>query len=603
MLKRKDDVPIDRILAALERHWKLITVASWLLFCAWFLYTRWSNIVAFNLGDTDDNMRMMQVRALLHGQDWFDLRQYRLNPPFGANIHWTRFVDLPIAAIILLARPFVGGADAERFAAAVAPLLPFVVLLVGVALTARRLIDRRAFVLPIIGMIVAGLTNSMFMPERLDHHGWQLALLSVSIAGLADPKRVRGGLTLGISTALSLAIGIEMIIYLALAGAAVALFWVADRGERSRAGAYAISLGGGIAFSFLVFASYANRAPVCDALSPVWLSSLLVASALLLALARLSPGDWRLRLALAVGAGALIAAFHALMWPYCLTRLEGVSPEVKSLWLSHVREARPVYRHGWQVASLILALPVTATFGWALLAWRNRRDADLLRRTLAAWMPALAAMLLLLWQTRTGPAAQMLAVVGAVAIIWVLAPIFDRARNPVLRTIGIVAVALVGFGAVVPLGLKLAPPNKMSPREVQIERANRLCNFIGSFRPIALQPKGTVFTFIDTAPRLITLTHHDSIMGPYHRNGEQIADAMKAFRGSEEQARRIFAKYRADYLLTCPNASTTTIFLSEAPKGFYAQLRSGKVPDWLTPVRLPANSPFKMWRIEPAGPR
>jgi hypothetical protein len=24
------------------------------------------------------------------------------------------------------------------------------------------------------------------MPERIDHHGWQLALLSVSIAGLAD---------------------------------------------------------------------------------------------------------------------------------------------------------------------------------------------------------------------------------------------------------------------------------------------------------------------------------------------------------------------------------------------------------------------------------
>jgi hypothetical protein len=33
---------------------------------------------------------MMQVRALIKGQDWFDLRQYRLNPPFGADIHWSR---------------------------------------------------------------------------------------------------------------------------------------------------------------------------------------------------------------------------------------------------------------------------------------------------------------------------------------------------------------------------------------------------------------------------------------------------------------------------------------------------------------------------------
>ena len=597
MLKRKDDLPIERILALLERHWKLITVAAWLAFCAWFVFVRWSNIHAFALGDTDDNMRMMQVRALLNGQDWFDLRQYRLNPPFGANMHWSRLVDLPLAALILLLRPLVGGADAERIAAAVAPMLPYLVLLFGVALTARRLIDRRAFLLPIIAMIVAGLTNSMFMPERLDHHGWQLALLSVSIAGLADPKRVRGGLTLGVSSALSLAIGLEMVIYLALAGAATVLFWVADADQRRRLLAYAVSLGGGTALAFLLFASYANRIAVCDALSPVWLSNALLGSALLVGLAWRSPGDWRVRLALAVGAGIVVAAFHAMAWPHCLTRLEGVSPEVDDLWLSHVREARPIYRHGWQMTTLILALPVTAMIGWGLLGWRNRGDRDLLRRTIAVAVPGMVAMLLLLWQTRTGPAAQLLAVVGATAVVWLLAPAFDRSKRSWVRTLGVVAVALVGFGALVPLGLKLAPAKVPTPREVEIEKANRLCNFIVAYRPIALQPKGTVFTFLDYSPRLITLTHHNAIMGPYHRNGEQIADVMKAFRGSAEEARRIFAKYRADYLLTCPNSSTTTIFLSEAKEGFYGQLARGQVPGWLTPVPLPADSPFKMWRI------
>ena len=597
MLKRKDDLPIERILALLERHWKLITVAAWLAFCAWFVFVRWSNIHAFALGDTDDNMRMMQVRALLNGQDWFDLRQYRLNPPFGANMHWSRLVDLPLSALILLLRPLVGGADAERIAAAVAPMLPYLVLLFGVALTARRLIDRRAFLLPIIAMIVAGLTNSMFMPERLDHHGWQLALLSVSIAGLADPKRVRGGLTLGVSSALSLAIGLEMVIYLALAGAATVLFWVADADQRRRLLAYAVSLGGGTALAFLLFASYANRIAVCDALSPVWLSNALLGSALLLGLAWRTPGDWRVRLALAVGAGIVVAAFHAMAWPHCLTRLEGVSPEVDDLWLSHVREARPIYRHGWQMTTLILALPVTAMIGWGLLGWRNRGDRDLLRRTIAVAVPGMVAMLLLLWQTRTGPAAQLLAVVGATAVVWLLAPAFDRSKRSWVRTLGVVAVALVGFGALVPLGLKLAPAKVPTPREVEIEKANRLCNFIVAYRPIAQQPKGTVFTFLDYSPRLITLTHHNAIMGPYHRNGEQIADVMKAFRGSAEEARRIFAKYRADYLLTCPNSSTTTIFLSEAKEGFYGQLTRGQVPGWLTPVPLPADSPFKMWRI------
>ena len=40
MLKRKDDLPVDRILAFTERHWKLITIGAWLLFCAWFLRLR-----------------------------------------------------------------------------------------------------------------------------------------------------------------------------------------------------------------------------------------------------------------------------------------------------------------------------------------------------------------------------------------------------------------------------------------------------------------------------------------------------------------------------------------------------------------------------------
>jgi len=546
-------------------------------------------------------MRMMQVRGLLHGQGWFDLRQYRLNPPYGANIHWSRLVDLPIAAIILITRPFIGGADAERTAAAIAPLLPYLVLLFGVALTARRLIDRRAFLLPILAMILAGIANGMFQPERIDHHGWQLALLAVSVAGLADPRRLRGGLTLGITTALSLAIGLEMIIYLAIAGAAVALFWVADAGEKRRAIAYAASLGGGVALCFLVFASYANRMAVCDALSPVWVSDLVLASALLLALALPSPADWRVRLALCAGAGLLIAAFHALAWPQCLSRLEGVSPEVNALWLSHVREARPVYKHGWHTATLVLALPVTGTIGWALLAWRNRADPDLLRRTLAAAAAGLVAMLLLFWQIRTGPAAQVMAVVGSTSIIWMLAPVIESTRSVVLRTVGMVALALIAFGAVIPLGINLAPSEKTTARNAQVGRANQLCNFIGSFRPIALEPKGTVFTWVDLAPRLITVTHHDSIMGPYHRNGEQIADTMKAFRGSAAQARRLLAKYHSDYLLTCPDSSTTTIFMSEASKGFYAQLAKGQVPDWLVPVKLPANSPFRMWKIKPLG--
>src|SRR6476620_9748507 len=194
-----------RALEWLGRNWKLVTFIVWLGFSVWFIADRWQQIRWFGLGDTDDNMRIMQVRALLHGQGWYDLRNYRMNPPFGANIHWSRLVDLPIAGLILGLRPFLGGAAAERWAVAIAPMLPYWLLLFSLALTARRLVAPLAYPLALLAIFFAGSTNGMFMPERIDHHGWQLALLALSVSAVTDPKRVRGGLTLGISSALSLA--------------------------------------------------------------------------------------------------------------------------------------------------------------------------------------------------------------------------------------------------------------------------------------------------------------------------------------------------------------------------------------------------------------
>ena len=598
MTQRKDDTYQERALRLLERHWKIVVLLAWLGFAAWFAYSKWADIRFFNLSDTDDNMRMMQVRGLLGGQDWYDLRQHRMNAPEGLNMHWSRLVDLPLAGLLLLPKPLLGGVLAERTAVAIAPLLPFLVVLFALALTARRLISPRAYVLVFLALFFAGSTNGMFRPTRIDHHGWQLAILAIAVAGIADPKKLRGGLTLGLASAASLAIGLELLIYLAIGGAAMTLFWVHDRAEAERLRAYAVSLSGGTAAAFLAFASNDNWLAVCDALSPVWLADALIAGALLFALAWVSPNDWKRRLLLGVGAGLVLALFHAFMWPHCLQRLEGVSPEVEQLWLSHVREARPVWRHGWHIAPLIVALPITGAFGWALMAWLRREDPEQLRRVLAAWAPGLVAALLLMWQTRTGPAAQMLATIGCAALLAWFVPMAWNATRGLVRVLGVTAVVLISAGAAVPFILDLLPGKPQTARTIAIGRANRLCNSLWGLRPVAQQPKGMVFTFVDLGPRLITVTHHSSVAGPYHRNGEQIADVMKAFRGNEAQARAIVAKYRSDYVLICPNMSTATIFRAEAPKGFYGQLSRGQVPGWLTPVPLPANSQFKMWRVK-----
>ena len=593
----------DKILGWTAKNWRWLVLLYWLGACAWFLFDRWRGIQLFQLNDTDDNLRLAEVRAWMHGQGWFDLRQYRLDPPAGANIHWSRIVDLPLAVLITVGRWFTSGPNAERFGVAVAPLLPYLPICGALALTARRLIHPAAFVVALAALFFAGSANGMVMPTRIDHHGWQLACLSVAVAGLADPRRERGGLTTGLATAVSFSIGLEMLIYLALAAAAQVLMWVDERGQRTRLASYAVSLAGGCTIGFLLFASYANRAPVCDALSPVWLSDALLGGALLWLITTVSPERWTVRLGMAAVAGAIVAAFHALAWPHCLQRLEGVSPEVAQLWLNNVREAKPIYEHGWRTVVQVVTLPATGLIGWLVLAahnWRGERDRA--RRTLAIAVISVTPFALLFWQTRAGPSAQLLACVGTAGLVWTLLPLTWRAKNWLVASLGTALLVVVGLGAAVPIAFNFrlvkSPPSTVYERK--IARANSLCPSMWALRPIAKLPKGTIFTFLDLGPRIISVTHHDAIAGPYHRNGEAIADLMKAFRGSEAQAHQLVAKHRADYLMICPMMSQATIFMARAPQGFYAQLVRGRVPAWLQPIPLPADSPFRIWRVSPA---
>lgn len=583
-------------LDGLERRWRWFVLLFWVAASGLLLYTRWAQINAFALGDTDDNMRMMQVRGLLAGQGWYDLRQYRLSPPEGADIHWSRLVDLPIAGIRLALAPLIGGVAAEKTAVALAPLLPMGVAMAAVAAAARRLIAPWAFALAIAVLLCGHSVRAMWSPLRIDHHGWQLALLAVAVAALTDPKRARGGALLGLATALSLVIGLEMLLYLALAGGIAVLMWVRDPTDGRRLATYGASLAGGSALGFLAFASYANRAPVCDALSPVWLSAVAGGGAIAVALALLSPRNWPLRLAAAALAGGALAAGFALAWPHCLGRLEGASPELVELWLGNVREARPLYRHGYAIATAVAALPVAGLVGYAVMLWRVRRDEAKLVAWAATAAPALLAASLLLWQSRAGPAAQLLAVPGATALAWLAIGRIFASRYLLVRVVGTVAAFLLVSGILAQQALRLVPQKQKAGMKA-VNKANGLCPTLWALKPVAQLPKGQVLTFVDLGPRLITVTHHDAVAGPYHRNGRDIIDVMRAFRGSADNARATIERRRIDYVLICPGLSESTIYASQAKGGFYTQLAAGKAPAWLQPLPLPAKSPYKIWRV------
>ena len=586
------EASLERLKGEIDRNWRQWVMVAWVAIAAWYVYDRWGQIRWWSLGDTDDNMRLMQVRAWMAGQGWYDLRQYRMNPPVGFDIHWSRIVDLPIAGLILFFRLFTTPAWAERLACGIAPTLPLSIAMLGISATMRRLIAPYAWPLGIALLYCAGSTQLMFMPMRIDHHGWQLAMLAVTVAGLCDPQARRGGALVGLASAVSLSIGLEMLPYAAMAGAILTLRWVWDRDEASRLAVYALTLGGGSAAGFAAFASNANYAMRCDALTPVWLSVTVVAGALLFLLARINPESRAARLGLAVLAGAVIAGGFAWRFPQCLTRPEQVSPELQRNWLNNVREAKPIYKHPLRIALPMVIMPIIGMIGAIVAAVR--------RRTIGWTAIALFttfACAMLLWQARAAPAAQMLAVPGVAALLWIILPWINRLPSPLLRVPVMVAAILVPSGIATALIFNHLPVGQANAYAARVNRATGQCVRTSVLARLNAYPAATVFTFVDLGPRLIVTTHHDAIAGPYHRNGDAILDVQHAFQGGEAQARAIMKRHGATLLLLCPDMSESTNYRARAPGGFYDRMAHGWVPDWLTPLPLPKGSPLRLYRI------
>jgi len=243
-------------------------------------------------------------------------------------------------------------------------------------------------------------------------------------------------------------------------------------------------------------------------------------------------------------------------------------------------------------------MPLIGLIGTLFALWRNRREPRIV-----GWLSLFALQIassgMMFWQVRVGSDAQTLAVPGAVALVWILVPMVwgnDRAFIRVLGTVGALAFASGGF---VGLLLPYLPIGKPNARIGIVNKATRFCPTLPSLAPLDRYPRQTVFTFVDLGPRLITVTHHNAIAGPYHRNGDAILDVQHAFEGSPEMFRRIAAKHGASLLLICPNMAESTVYRARAPQGFYGQIAHGATFPWLKPLPLPPGSPLRLFQIEP----
>ncbi len=547
--------------------------------------------------DGDDALRLVQVRDLISGQGWFDTTQYRINPPSGGLMHWSRLIDAQIAALILILRPLLGTALAEQWALALYPPLLLLPLFLLLAIILRQLSDDRAVVA--VGLGIAATTVTFlhyFVPLRIDHHNWQ-TILSVAMLSVAlGPPDRRRGLLAGAIMALYLSISLEALPYLLIFATVFAFSWLRDGRAGERLLAFVGVLATGAPLLMLVTRGWSGvSADWCDAWSRPYALGAATAGVLLI-LGALSPRvrtDWRARLALLALSAAGGASVFLFTAPTCLAGPFGtLEPMVRDYWYVNVLEGRPLWRQEAAQAALLLA-PSLAALALTATIWRRTAPGPARARWATLLIVLSASVLLSLLVARTTAVTHVYAL-PAFAVTGVTLWRHGRSRSGALaRVTGSLAVLLV-LPAVIGSVAATAVASVAEGSDTKPEGAP--CPAASDLVQLARQARGLVLSGIDIGPVILVHTPHRVVATGHHRNHAAMNRAILAF-AAESDAQARVAATGADYIFMCSTHPEMTNIAQNYPRGLAARLATDDTPSWLEPIAMPARSNARLYRV------
>ena len=548
----------------------------------------------------DDAMRLVEVRDFLAGQGWFDLHQYRLDPPAGVDMHWTRVLDVPLALLIKTFGLFLPVETAERLTRILFPLALLFALYLATVSLARRLAGPAAMLPAAMMMVLAGAVFAQFEPGRIHHHIAQILLVVLILRATIDAvaaKTAARAMLAGALGALSLSINVENITYILVEIAAFALVYVAEGRAFARALiGFAVSLAG---FSLLLFAATIGPSHyflgACDAFSTPHLEAIFVGAAALVAMAVAANvmRVWPLRLAACAVGGALVLGALALTYPACLGDPQAsVDPLLRHYWLRYVEEARPLVAMIRSTPSdfFIFALaPLLSIVAALVAAWREPPDQRAIWLIVAAF--AAIGLTTSLWQVRAISSASAVAVFGGA---WAASKVMTWAegqKRPLAKVAPLLAIlpfCSAFWGILAAFAI---------PDTAEAKKAAENCRSPAAMHKLAALPKSVLMAPIDMGSDILADTDHSVLAAPYHRNSHGNGELIRAMIAKPDDARKIAEESGAAYLVFCPARAEFSSYAEGNPDGLAALMLADLVPDWLEPVAFDPDAPFKVYRI------
>jgi hypothetical protein len=565
--------------------------------CSSFLISSgWTEITTLSGWDPDDQLRLVQLRDLLNGQSWFDTTQYRMNIPDGAPMHWSRLIELPLAAIILVLRPFFGQTIAEMIAGTTVPLLLLGAITFIVSRIATAIASRAAGFAAALMVLSSGALLIQTRPMRIDHHGWQIAMAVLALWTIFWVEARKAGIVLGIALAVWLHISLEGAPMTAAFFLLLGIRWVRNASEALRL-FWTISSFAGVSL-LLFFGTQAQgiaAAIYCDTVSPPHIVVILVATTVMLASIRFLPDDWRMRLAAVGLAGFSAGTILYLQAPTCLDGAFGdMDPLVREYWYSKVNEGLPVWQQPWRTALALSSGLLWGAASWLVLRAKlenvDRRKLD----TIGFFL--FYGLLLSILVIRTISVATAFAIPATAALVALL---FDRYRQCTVsaRRIMLVAMmlALMVPGAVISTLLR-AFPDAAEKAEAKVTISNNSCESALSVRTLSALPTGNIIAPFDMGPMILSQTQHSVIASSHHRNKKGMHDHIQIFRSAPDISRALMKARDIDYLAICPKEAELEFYAKKDPGGLWGQIARRNVPDWLEPLPDMGKG-IKVWRI------
>ena len=565
--------------------------------------------------DTDDYVRLQQVRDWLGGQGWFDLVQHRMDPPLGADIHWSRLVDLPVAGLIRLFGLALPPPVAEAAAALVWPTLLLIATVFVILRICRALGDEANPLLAVLFTVTCVTALTEFMPGRIDHHSVQILLFCLLLLGLVA-KEPWGKLLAGAAIAASVSVGLDAILVIGLILGWIGLEWVLGRDGGAGLRRTATGL-------LLALPLYAANFPPgrwlevrCDANSLVYLTALTgVAFAFFLlaaATSRLPAGTAAravtARLVAAAGAAAILLGGLYAQFPQCAAGPYGtIDPELAARWLPSVNEAMGLFERlerfpemwlsgvaygallllvgAWVVRARAARFPamIPAFAALALSIAAAALQYRALRIGIFASIPLLVAFVaeMRLVLERRFASNGLLSVAQAAGVAFLLSPVWWVAGVAIFPPVADRAFAAAADGNRVPEWKKRDPGG--------------LCNQRRQYAALDALPPGLVMADINSGPVALAMTRQPVVGGPYHRNASAILDILDFFGTDADTARSIAVRRQVRYVYYCDPGDLPAADVAASGK-LAALILKGEEPGWLERIG-PAGERFHLFRV------